>query len=151
VKAIIHEEPGRKDPSVVVCTSIDFNSREVVTAFVHAVAFLLRDPARWYDLAVHRSCYFTTPKGNLPREPGWYITCDGNGSPLYVGKAEDLDARLNTNNGSLDGFAHTRRAQDPARNFIKVFVSNGVLDKLRVAAFTETDPWSSIKSQDAIM
>jgi hypothetical protein len=122
-----------------VCSSIDFNSPEIAPTFVQAVTLLLRDTSRWHELRVHRACYFTTPKGNLPREPGWYIICDSSGIRLYVGKAEDLDARLNTNNGSLDGFAHSGRAQDPARNFIKTFVSNGVLDQLRVAVFTEKD------------
>jgi hypothetical protein len=134
-----HPGPQRRESGRVVCGSIDFNSAEVTTVFVEAVAVLLRNAGRWHDLTVHRSCYFKVPKNNLPREPGWYIICDGSGNPLYVGKADDLDARLNTNNGSLDGFAHSGQAQDPARNFIKVFVTAGVLDCLRVAVFTEKD------------
>lgn len=133
------EESRSKESGRVVCSSIDFNSPEIVRAFVQAVKLLLQDDSRWHELTVHRACYFRTPRGNLPQEPGWYIICDSSGTPLYVGKAEDLDARLNTTNGSLDGFANSGRTQDPARNFIKAFVSSGVLDRLRVAVFTEKD------------
>ncbi|MEW6375155.1 MAG: GIY-YIG nuclease family protein [Thermodesulfobacteriota bacterium] len=64
-----------------------------------------------------KSFYFSTP-ASLPTESGLYIILNGT-SPIYVGKAEDLNKRLNTENGSRDQFANPQRSSDIEGNFIK--------------------------------
>ena len=135
----IKEALGPMISGQIVCSDLNFNSLEFLSTFLEVVTLLFRDSDRWHDLAVHRSFYFKTPTNDLPREPGWYIVCDKGNIPLYVGKAKDLNKRLNTTNGSLDNFAHSRRKQDPIRNFIKAFVSNGLLGQLRVGILTERE------------
>jgi hypothetical protein len=82
--------------------------------------------------------YFSTPGVELPAIPGWYIICDHEQTPLYVGEATNLQNRLNSNDGSRDNFANPERSQDPARNFIKRFSSSGVLSSLCVIVIRET-------------
>ena len=66
-----------------------------------------------------------------------YVIVDLAGRPLYVGEAEDLDHRLNSATGSLDNFNNSKRTSDPARNFLKSFLSAGLLDGLRVGIIEE--------------
>jgi hypothetical protein len=115
------------------------NDVELVRRLLQAAAALLADSAAWHRLEVHRERYFRTPDGRLPTEPGWYVVCDATKAPIYVGKAENLNARLNTTNGSLDQFANSRRTQDPARNFIKALRSMGYISSLRVAVVRERE------------
>jgi len=69
--------------------------------------------------------------------PGWYVIFDRDYGILYVGSAENLNRRLNTKNGSRDNFANPQRKFDPERNFIKKFVTLGVVHHLKVACITE--------------
>jgi hypothetical protein len=73
----------------------------------------------------------------LPAEAGWYVICNSDSLPLYVGTAKDLNARLNTDEGSRDGFANPKRTSDPERNFIKAFMSAGVLSSVSVVIVRE--------------
>jgi len=59
--------------------------------------------------------------------------------PLYAGKADDLNKRLNTNNGSIDNFANKRRKADSERNFLKKFAELNILLNLRVCIIKERD------------
>ncbi|MCC6190569.1 MAG: hypothetical protein IT318_16190 [Anaerolineales bacterium] len=98
---------------------------------------LARDPSNWHELRVRSKYHLTVPSGPISPEAGWYIICDGEQRPLYVGTAANLDARLNTNNGSRDNFANPRRTSDDVRNFLKCFFSNGLINHMRVVIFPE--------------
>lgn len=130
------------DPHVhakLICGKLDLTDVDLVGCLLRAAAVALSSPAAWHRLEVHRGCYFRTPDGRLPTDPGWYVICDATQTPLYVGKSESLDKRLNTTNGSLDQFLNSRRTQDPTRNFIKALYSMGVISSLRVAVVLEPD------------
>jgi hypothetical protein len=117
--------------------AIDVNDAGVVERVLLAAQNTLALPSSWHRLMVRGSYYFSTPDGSLPTTPGWYFICDEAGVALYVGEAEDLNARLNSSNGSLDNFANTRRTQDSARNFLKRFVQIGLVRALRVGVVEE--------------
>jgi hypothetical protein len=123
----------------LICGRLELNDVDVVDRLLQAAAKALSDPEAWHALAVYRQCYFRTPDGRLSSDPGWYVICDATRAPLYVGKAENLDARLNTTNGSLDQFANSRRTQEPARNFIKALSTMGYIRALHVAVIREPD------------
>ncbi len=130
------------DPNVrakLICGKLRLNDVELVGRLLQVAAAALSDPAAWHPLEVYREWYFRTPDGRLPTDPGWYVICDAAQTPLYVGKAENLDARLNTTSGSLDQFANSRRTQDPTRNFIKALSTMGYIPALRVALVREPD------------
>ena len=129
----------RAESGRLICDTIDFNRATVASSIVEAATEALREPSRWHRLVVHRRLYFATPDGPLHTKAGWYIIRDDLGNALYVGKAENLNARLNSSNGSLDNFAHSGRSQDPVRNFIKAFLSNGYVEDLRVGLVLEDD------------
>src|SRR5205814_639827 len=80
-------------------------------------------------------------------EPGWYVVCDESGRALYVGTAENLNARLNSQNGSRDNFADPTRTTDSVRNFIKTFRSAGFLGVLQVLPVTESSICASLGFQ----
>lgn len=139
-----------RDPHVrakLICGKLELNDVELVRRLLQAAAAVLADPAAWHPLEVHRERYFRTPDGRLPTDPGWYVICDATKVPLYVGKAENLDARLNTTNGSLDQFANSRRTQDPTRNFIKALCTMGYIPALRVAVVREPDLLGRVEVQ----
>lgn len=130
------------DPNVrakLISGKLQMNDVALVGRLLRAVAAALSEPAAWHPLEVYRECYFRTPDGRLPTDPGWYVICDATQTPLYVGKAENLDTRLNTTSGSLDQFANSRRTQDPTRNFIKALCTQGYISALRVAVIREPD------------
>ncbi len=147
VSATTPESSRSRDPHVrarLVCDKLDLNDIELVRRLLEAVTALLSAPAAWHALEVHRECYFRTPDGRLPTDPGWYVICDAAKAPLYVGEAQNLDARLNTTNGSLDQFANSGRTQDPARNFIKALTTMRYIPALRVGIVREPDLLSRV-------
>ena len=119
----------------LICGAIDLNDAYVVQRLLDAARGVLAASTNWHDLAVRNKYYFSTPDGPLPCVPGWYFICDG-ATPLYVGQAENLNARLNSPDGSRDNFANPVRPSDPARNFVKRYSGIGVLGALRVGIST---------------
>jgi hypothetical protein len=118
------------------CGQIDFNNPQVVLNLNTRIKQELRKPSSYHDLAHTRSYYFSIPRGRLPLVGGWYIILDGS-TPLYVGKADNLDRRLNSENGSRDQFANPQRISEMERNFIKKYSETGIVRRLRVAILTE--------------
>jgi hypothetical protein len=55
------------------------------------------------------------------------------------GRADDLNARLNSNSGSLDNFLNTKRKADAERNFVKKLCDVDVLRGLQACFVTEDD------------
>ena len=115
---------------------INLNNLETIRELTNAIDRLIQIHSSYYTLSFKVQYYFVTPDGLLPTEKGWYILLDSK-KPLYVGKAGDLNARLNTNNGSIDNFANEKRASDLERNFIKKFDELGIVDNLRVCIILE--------------
>jgi len=77
--------------------------------------------------------------GNRSPDPGWYVICDNQRTPLYVGKAGNLNYRLNSKNGTRDDFANPRRSSDSSWNFLKALRSMGYISALCVAVVREPD------------
>lgn len=59
--------------------------------------------------------------------------------PLYVGKSNNLDAGLNTDDGSRDNFGIHTRTHDPMRNFIKKFIEIGAIEMPRVCIIRRSE------------
>ena len=111
---------------------VDFNDPAVLGSVLRAAMVQLKAPDNWHSLEIHLGSYFRTKNSEPPSVPGWYVVVDLTGRPLYVGESENLNSRLNSSNGSLDGFHDSTRKAEPARNFLKAFVVGGHIEGLRV-------------------
>jgi hypothetical protein len=56
-----------------------------------------------------------------------------------------LNGRLNSENGSRDGFLNSQRQSDPERNFIKVLTTIGYISGLCVGVVREQDLLPTIR------
>ncbi len=125
-------------PGILRCDRINLNERNTVSAVVRVLTELARNESNRADLQVSGTYYFSTPSRSISPHPGWYIICDQDHRSLYAGKAENLNSRLNSRDGSRDNFANPQRCQDPVRNFIKRFLSSGVILTLYVITIPES-------------
>ncbi len=125
-------------PGTLRCGDLDLCSPTVFTRVLEALTALVREPRNRYALQLKNRYYFAVPASSLTSEAGWYIIYGSDALPLYVGTAENLNGRLNTENGSRDGFANPQRTSDPERNFIKAFVTAGILSSLSVVVIPES-------------
>lgn len=116
--------------------SLDICDGTAVRRLLDALAALAADPRNCHALEVRKSYYFGVPQGPITSEAGWYVICH-EGGPLYVGPAENLNGRLNSESGSRDNFANPQRTCDPERNFIKAFATSGILGGLSVVVISE--------------
>jgi len=121
----------------LICNVIDLNDKTVVLNLVTARIESLSKSDHWCCLRVSGTCYFSASDSILPDCEGWYVICDADLIPLYAGKAGNLNNRLNSQNGSRDNFLNKRRTFDRVRNFVKTFVTNGVISHLNVGVATE--------------
>lgn len=126
-------------PGKLRCGAIDLCSAEILQRVLNALKAIIATPSNRHRLQLRNRYYFNAPDGHLPSEPGWYIILGPEMSPLYVGTAENLNARLNSDNGSRDGFANPQRTSDPERNFIKAFLAAGIFPAVSVVAIPETE------------
>jgi len=124
-------------PGRLRCHALDVSAPEVLRRVLQAIDELIAEPGSKAPLELRGRYHFRVRGLSLPTSPGWYVICGPDQSPLYVGTAEDLDARLNTDNGSRDGFANPKRTSDPERNFIKALLASGTLANASVVFFTE--------------
>lgn len=118
--------------------NIDFNSVLVVRGLQLKIQTLLDDTRSYYDLEHTKQYYFSTQHVNLPKASGWYIILAGT-IPIYVGKAINLNNRLNSEDGSRDQFANPQRTSDIERNFIKKYREAGLIPILRVCVIRHID------------
>jgi len=123
-------------PGILRCEMIDLNKEENVNKLKNVLKEIISDTNIYQDLGVSKKYYFKL-NNNITRNPGWYVILDENKFPLYVGKAQNLNYRLNTENGSRDQFANPQRSSDPERNFIKKFAGLNVFKKLFVCVIDE--------------
>ena len=131
--------------------TLDFNKPGTFGAIRNAIAELAR-PAGFLSWASgsRGPYYFQVTGSQLPNEAGWYIILDGT-QPLYVGKADNLDARLNTNDGSRDNFGNNKRQSDAERNFIKRFIEIGVIATPRVCIIRRSELAAAVQiSEDRL-
>jgi hypothetical protein len=119
--------------------NFDLNSLGQVQQLVRALTQILSDLAVWHKLEVSKYCYFRSPDARLPTCSGWYVICDGEKTPLYVGQADNIDDRLNSENGSRDNFANPQRTSDLVRNFIKAFRTMDYITTLQVGVVCEPE------------
>ena len=117
--------------------NLDFNNSNFLKYFCRIIQSLLDDPNNYYLLSHTDQYYFSTNR-SAPQEAGWYIILDGT-IPLYVGRSDDINKRLNTKNGSLDNFNNPQRESDPERNFIKKYIELGLIKCPRVCVILEKD------------
>ena len=117
---------------------LDFNEIGMLEAFGTAIEEIAGRPDSYRELRFKPPHYFEVSGSQLPDVPGWYIILDGT-QPLYVGKTDNLDARLNTDNGSRDDFGNSTRSSDAQRNFIKKFIEIGVFQSPRVCVIRMSD------------
>ncbi|MCZ0942127.1 MAG: hypothetical protein OXJ53_03620 [Gammaproteobacteria bacterium] len=118
--------------------ALDFNDIGTVEVVRDAIAEMASRPDSYHALQFKSSYYFQVTDLQLPSEAGWYIILDGT-LPLYVGQANNLNARLNTSQGSTDNFGQSDRTSDPERNFIKKFIEVGVIQTPRVCIIRSSE------------
>ncbi|MFQ5951723.1 MAG: hypothetical protein ACE5KH_06540 [Candidatus Geothermarchaeales archaeon] len=118
--------------------NIDLNDKKTIRVVRQTIQDLVSESS-YFTLSFKPEYYFEVPNGTLPSEGGWYIILDSDVDPIYVGKADNLNKRLNTTNGSLDNFANKTRPSDPERNFIKKLAELGFMSRLGVCIITEKD------------
>lgn len=116
--------------------AININDAEVVRALLSGFGEFISDREHYRSLRVKSGAYFSTLPETLPAEAGWYVILAG-GRPVYVGEADNLNNRLNSDNGSRDNFMNPERTSDSQRNFVKKFCDSGFLTKLDVWFVTE--------------
>lgn len=127
----------------LIVNRIDLNNSAVVDNLRKVIDKLVQIRSCYYPLRFRPPYYFEVPTECIPSESGWYIILEDR-KPLYAGKADDLNKRLNTNNGSIDNFANKRRSSDPERNFVKKFAELNILSNLRVCVIKEKDVCSEL-------
>lgn len=127
----------------LVINQINLNDGDMINRLRSAIQKFLDNPSSYYLLKFKPQYYFEIPNGSLPSERSWYIVLDDR-TPVYVGKAHDLNARLNTNNGSIDNFANQGRASDSERNFIKKLDELNIFKGLRVCIIREKELCSEL-------
>lgn len=127
----------------LIVNQINLNDRNMVNRLRSAIQKFIGSPSSYYFLKFKPQYYFEIPNGPLPSERGWYIVL-GDRTPIYVGKTLDLNARLNTNNRSIDNFANQGRASDSERNFIKKFDELSIFKGLRLCIIREKELCSEL-------
>ena len=120
-----------EDHPKLISGNIDLNEMGVVTSLDALFKRLISDPTRYGQLTVKSGSYFHVANAMLPSEAGWYTILDGPRA-VYVGTAENLSRRLNSDTGSTDNFRNSKRKSDPERNIIKRWVGMNVYRDLRV-------------------
>ena len=117
--------------------AIDINNAMVVQQLQRQIQTVLDNDSNYFQLEHTNRYHFSVTNGSLPSKPGWYIILN-NITPLYVGQAENLDARLNTDNGSRDQYGNPKRSSDPGRNLIKKYRELRLIPLLRVCILQQS-------------
>jgi len=129
-------------PGILRCDKINLNNLDVVNNLKDKLKETIKE-AKHYDLHISKKYYFKLDI-EITNNPGWYVIFE-NENPLYVGKAENLNSRLNTENGSRDQFANPQRKSDPERNLLKKFNDIGVFSSLTVCPINEENLCSKLE------
>lgn len=124
-------------PGKLRCSTVDLSNPETLDRVLAALDQLIHSVEVKATLLLRDRYHFRISDRSIPSSPGWYIICSPDGLPIYVGTADNLNSRLNTDNGSRDGFANPQRTSDPERNFIKSFLTAGIFTSLTVLVIPE--------------
>jgi len=119
----------------LVCDRIDLNSREIVEKLLSLLKMIARDGNNYRKITVSGTYYFRLDR-QASESQGWYLIFVSD-TPLYVGEANNLNNRLNSNDGSRDNFANPKRKSDSERNFLKRFIVTGYLTDPKVLLIEE--------------
>jgi hypothetical protein len=122
---------------------LDLNDERVVKSCNEALGQIASRESSYYALRFKPQYYFETQGAEPPRSGGWYVILEA-ATPIYVGRADDLNGRLNSNHGSTDNFAKKERTSDAERNFVKKFDELGHFKRLRVYVFPQDEFFQSI-------
>ncbi len=131
-------------PSLKV-DQINLNEPSTANQLLDFFGAAASDRANYFGLRVERQYHLASPDGPLPSCPGWYLILEGNGHPLYVGSAKNLDSRLNSDNGSRDDFGNPQRKSDDARNLIKKLHLTAVIGPMSALVIIETALCGALK------
>lgn len=134
----------------LVYDRINLNDKSVVCAVLKTAMLELQQASNWHVLKVHATDQFRTPVTQPPGAPGWYIIVDIEGRALYVGKAKDLNYRLNSPTGSLDNFNNSKRKSDPTRNFIKYLLATEMIEAAKVGIVEEIKVLAELRLEDPL-
>ncbi len=124
----------RSMPGILRYDRINLNDPTVVKNLKDKLKDSIKE-SKFYHLHISKKYYFKLDE-EITYNPGWYVIFE-NKNPLYVGKTENLNSRLNTENGSRDQFANPQRTSDPERNFLKKFNDIGIFKGLTVCPINE--------------
>ena len=121
-------------PGILRCDIINLNNSDVVNSLKDKLREVIKE-SKFYDLHISKKYYFKLDE-EITINPGWYIIFEKD-NPLYVGQSQNLNSRLNTEDGSRDQFADPTRQSDSERNFIKKFSDLGIFNELKVLPINE--------------
>ena len=119
-------------------------------AFVKNLKVTLKkivNQSKLYDLRVENKLYFKLDE-KITTDPGWYLIFSI-ANRLYVGKADDLNGRLNTHNNSLDNFA-SKENKNNRRNFIKKLYDIGYFKEMKVLLIDELTLCTKMKLESPL-
>lgn len=119
------------------CDTIELNAPKNLNILRRSINKEIQKPKNYFKLHYQLPNYFKVLDGDLPEEAGWYVILD-NKIPLYVGKANNLNKRLNSLSGSSDDFGKKNRTSDVHRNFIKKYHSLKIFKSLSVCVISES-------------
>jgi hypothetical protein len=122
----------------LIMDAVNVNDLKTVRALLAGFNQFIHEPEHYLPLRIKNGAYFSTSPNTLPTEAGWYVIIAGK-RPLYVGEADSLDGRLNSDNGCRDNFLNSQRKTDPERNFIKKLSDSKFFPDLTVWFVTERD------------
>ena len=131
-------------PGVLRCGVLDMSSPAIVARVINTVKTIARNASNKYKLATD-GFGFNITGGNITSDSGWYIICTEGNMPIYVGKANNLNNRLNTPEGSLDNFAARQRKTDSERNFIKLLLKHNAFKSLYVVVIPKLELEKELK------
>ena len=119
-------------------------------AFVKNLKVTLKkivNQSKLYVLHVENKLYFKLDE-KITTDPGWYLIFSL-ANRLYVGKADDLNGRLNTHNNSLDNFA-SKENKNNRRNFIKKLYDIGYFKEMKVLLIDELTLCTKMKLESPL-
>lgn len=122
-------------PGELRVNSLNLNKKESIIKLKRIISKIL-NRSDFKSLHISKKYYFKLDE-TISANSGWYMIFNEKEIPIYVGKALNLNNRLNSENGSRDQFANPKRTSDPERNFIKRFSDIGIISKLSVKIIDE--------------
>lgn len=113
---------------------LDLNDHRDMESCKEALLKIASRQSSYYALRFKPEYYFELPGAKPPRSAGWYVMLEAM-TQVYVGRSDNLNSRLNSNQGSTDNFAKKLRTSNSERNFVKKFLEIGHFKKLRECVF----------------